>query len=75
MEAKHPTVLPDIITKKVLDDDLKARMNTALAEFKKKFVHDPAKGGASAKEAAEDEGGDEEEAPKPAKAKSGKKGK
>ena len=68
-EAKHPTVLPDIIARKVLDDDLKARMKAAIEACKKKFVHD-AKGGAAEDAEAS---GDEDEAPKAKK--SAKKGK
>jgi F-type H+-transporting ATPase subunit alpha len=38
IEAKHPAILTDIATKKALDDDLKTRMNDALAAFKKRFL-------------------------------------
>ena len=34
----HPQLLPDIRTKKSLDDDLKAKMNTAIKECKSRFV-------------------------------------
>jgi F-type H+-transporting ATPase subunit alpha len=79
VESKHAAVLPDIATKKVLDDDLKARMKAAIEAFKKKFVHD-AKGGASERaevdERPDDEEDEEEEAPKPkAKPKSARRGK
>jgi F-type H+-transporting ATPase subunit alpha len=77
VESKHPEVLPDIIKKKALDDDLKARMKAAIEAFKKKFVHD-AKGGAKATEAERDDAGDEdegEEQPKAKPAKTAKKGK
>jgi F-type H+-transporting ATPase subunit alpha len=73
IEGKHPTVLPDIAQKKVLDDDLKKRINKAVETFKKTFVP----GGApSAAAAAEDEASDEapvEEKPKATK--TGKKAK
>ena len=69
VESKFSTILPDIITKKALDDDLKARMKAAIEAFKKKFVLDAKPEGAKATEAEEDE--DEVEAPKA----SGKKGK
>jgi F-type H+-transporting ATPase subunit alpha len=45
VESKHPTILPDIVAKKVLDDDLKARMKAAIEAFKKKFVHDAGQAG------------------------------
>jgi F-type H+/Na+-transporting ATPase subunit alpha len=70
MDAKHPTVLPDILAKKVLDDDLKARTKAALDAFKKKFVQDAKGGSAKDQEADADQG----EEPKP-KAKTAKKGK
>ncbi|APR84497.1 ATP synthase alpha chain [Minicystis rosea] len=74
VESKHSTILPDIINKKALDDDLKARMKAAIEAFKKKFVHDAKSEGAKATEAEDDEDeSDEDEAPK-AKA-GGKKGK
>ena len=73
VESKHPAVLTDIVTKKALDDDLKARMKAAIDGCKKKFVHDAKAGGVPASEAESDEGEDEEEE-KP-KAKAGKKGK
>jgi F-type H+-transporting ATPase subunit alpha len=64
VEAKHPTLLTDIITKKVLDDDLKARMKAAIEACKKKFVHD-AKGGAEVEEPSpEGAASDAEPAPK-----------
>ena len=34
VEAKHPTVLTDIITKKILDDELKGKLKKALEGFK-----------------------------------------
>jgi F-type H+-transporting ATPase subunit alpha len=37
-ENAHPGILNDIREKKNLDDDLKAKMNAALKEFKQKFV-------------------------------------
>jgi len=38
VEAKHKAVLTDIAEKKVLDNDLKDRMNKAIEAFKKTFV-------------------------------------
>ncbi len=38
VEQKHGEILKDIVEKKVLDDDLKGRMDKAIIEFKKKFV-------------------------------------
>ncbi len=40
VEAKHPTLLAEIIERKVLDDDLKGKVKKALDGFKKKFVAD-----------------------------------
>jgi F-type H+/Na+-transporting ATPase subunit alpha len=68
VEAKHPTVFSDILEKKALDDDLKAKMKGAIEAFKKRFVLDPSKETAKADAAAAEvwgEGeGEEEEAPK-----------
>jgi F-type H+-transporting ATPase subunit alpha len=76
VEAKHSDLLPDIIKKKALDDDLKARIKAAIDAFKKKFVHDAKGGSAMAPEAEADEDEDEDVEEKPkAKAKGGKKGK
>ena len=58
VESKHSTVLPDIATKKALDDDLKKRMKDAIEAFKKKFVPTIK---AKAKAAAKDEESDGEE--------------
>jgi F-type H+-transporting ATPase subunit alpha len=44
IESKQPEIFTDIMTKKVLDDDLKKRMNKAIEKFKKSFVHDAKKG-------------------------------
>jgi F-type H+-transporting ATPase subunit alpha len=83
LESKHAAVLPEIISKKVIDDDLEARLKGAIEAFKKKFVHD-AKGGstkaqeAEAEEAPEPGDADEEAQEEPTKVmkpKSGKKGK
>jgi F-type H+-transporting ATPase subunit alpha len=76
VEAKHPTVLTDIVEKKALDDDLKAKLKKAIEAFKKKFVLDPSKAGAAAAADDEDEAPAEEaeEAPKAKKAKKSKKG-
>ncbi|MBN8729192.1 MAG: F0F1 ATP synthase subunit alpha [Acidobacteria bacterium] len=38
VENAHPQVLVDIREKKAIDDDLKARMNAVLKEFKERFV-------------------------------------
>ena len=38
MENAHPSILPEIREKKALSDDLKKKINTALAEFKTRFV-------------------------------------
>jgi F-type H+-transporting ATPase subunit alpha len=54
IEAKHPAVFTDIIGRKVLDDDLKGRMDKALEAFKKRFLLGEEKGSAM----------DDEEAPK-----------
>jgi F-type H+-transporting ATPase subunit alpha len=81
LEAKHGTVMPEIISKKQIDDDLEARLKAAIEAFKKKFVHDAKGGSSKAQEAEADdaEGGDEDEAveepTKVMKPKSGKKGK
>ena len=53
IEAKHPQILPDIIEKKVLDDDLKGRIDKALEAFKKKFMPDHAAGAASTGDGAD----------------------
>ncbi len=45
VEAKHPTVLTDILEKKDLDDEVKAKLKKALDGFKKKFVLDEKKKG------------------------------
>jgi F-type H+/Na+-transporting ATPase subunit alpha len=79
VESKHPTLLSDILAKKVLDDDLKKRAKDAIEGFKKKFVRDD-KSGAKAASEPDDEDEDEEDEEEPeekpkAKAKSGKKGK
>ncbi|HRI69786.1 MAG TPA: F0F1 ATP synthase subunit alpha, partial [Polyangium sp.] len=38
VESKHKAILTDIAEKKVLDNDLKERMNKAIESFKKTFV-------------------------------------
>ncbi len=38
LDIAHPTLLEEIVSKKTLDDDLKAKLKTALNEFKTKFV-------------------------------------
>ena len=43
VEAKHASVLTDIVTKKALDDALKADLKKALEAFKKQFVVDSKK--------------------------------
>ncbi len=40
VENAHPGLLPEIAQKKALDDDLKAKMNTAIKEFKDRFVQE-----------------------------------
>jgi F-type H+-transporting ATPase subunit alpha len=75
VEAKHPQVLTEILEKKVLDDDLKAKLKKALDGFKKRFVLDEQKAVADAEPAAApDEEAEEEEAeearPRPKKASS-----
>jgi len=78
IEQKHPSIFTDIVERKVLDDDLKARMNKAIDAFKKKFVPDESKGAVAAPADEEDEAEQEEaveEKPKAkakAKAKKGK---
>ncbi|MFO0760911.1 MAG: F0F1 ATP synthase subunit alpha [Byssovorax sp.] len=70
IDAKHASVLADIVSRKVLDDDIKGRLKAAIESFKKKFQLDPSK----AAPADEDEApADEDEAPKK-KAKKSKKG-
>ena len=39
-ENAHPGLLPEIAQKKNLDDDLKGRINTAIKEFKDRFVQE-----------------------------------
>jgi F-type H+-transporting ATPase subunit alpha len=43
VENAHPGILSSIREKKTLDDDLKKLMNSALAEFKTRFVQDHTK--------------------------------
>jgi F0F1-type ATP synthase alpha subunit len=38
MTSKHQPLLNDIKTKKQIDDDLKARIKSAIEEFKKTFT-------------------------------------
>jgi F-type H+-transporting ATPase subunit alpha len=38
LERKHPSVLTDIVTKKQIDGDVKAKLEAALKEFEKEFV-------------------------------------
>ena len=40
LDSSHSALLSDIITKKTLDDDLKARIDAALNEYKKNFLAD-----------------------------------
>ena len=40
VENAHPGLLPEIAQKKALDDDLKAKMNAAIKEFKDRFVQE-----------------------------------
>jgi F-type H+-transporting ATPase subunit alpha len=81
-DARHSAILPDILSRKVLDDDLKARLKAAFEDFKKKFVHDAKPGTAKAPEAEaeeeedeEDDEEEEEEAPPPKAKVAAKKGK
>jgi F-type H+/Na+-transporting ATPase subunit alpha len=79
LESKNPTVFSDILTKKALDDELKAKIRKAIETFKKKFILDPSKGSFAAASGVDEESeseSDEEEAPKPVakKAKKSKKG-
>jgi F-type H+-transporting ATPase subunit alpha len=39
IEAKHPDIYDDILKKRELDSDLRAKMNKALEEFKEGFKH------------------------------------
>jgi F-type H+-transporting ATPase subunit alpha len=52
IEAKHPQIFTDLSERKVIDDDLKARITKALEAFKKSFMPDgqkqPAQGGGKA---------------------------
>jgi F-type H+-transporting ATPase subunit alpha len=76
LDSKNPTVFSDILTKKALDDELKAKIRKAIETFKKKFILDPSKGSFAAAAGADEES-DEEDAPKveaPKKAKKSKKG-
>ena len=69
MDAKHASVLPDILARKVLDDDLKTRIKAAIEAFKKSFMGDAkpeAKADAKApaarpKKVEEDDAGDDED--------------
>ena len=78
LEAKDATVFSDILAKKALDDELKAKIRKAIEAFKKRFILDPSKGSFAAAAAdSDDEDDEEEEAPKvvaPKKAKKSKKG-
>jgi F-type H+-transporting ATPase subunit alpha len=40
VENAHPDLLPEIKQKKTLDDDLKKRLDSAIAEFKTRFVQE-----------------------------------
>jgi len=40
VENAHPALLPEIKQKKSLDDDLKAKMNAAIKEYKERFVQE-----------------------------------
>ncbi len=76
VEQKHPTILTDIIERKVLDDDLKARMNKAIDAFKKKFAAEEGQQASAEEEEERDEEEVVEEKPKAkskkAKSKKGK---
>jgi F-type H+-transporting ATPase subunit alpha len=82
IEQRHPQIFTDLAEKKVLDDELKGRMDKAIEAFKKKFVPDQAASaeapaGADEEDDVEDEDEDEEEAapPPPPKAKAKAKAK
>ena len=38
LDSAHPDILTDIATKKALDDDLRARLKSAIEEYKKDFL-------------------------------------
>jgi len=40
LESSHPAILIDIATKKALDDDLKQRLNAAIADYKGSFLEE-----------------------------------
>jgi hypothetical protein len=40
VENAHPGLLPEIKQKKALDDDLKAKINTAIKECKVRFAQE-----------------------------------
>jgi F-type H+-transporting ATPase subunit alpha len=40
LENAHPAILTTIKEKKTIDDDLKGKLNSALQEFKSRFVQD-----------------------------------
>jgi F-type H+/Na+-transporting ATPase subunit alpha len=48
LENAHPGILSGIREKKTLDDDLKNQINTALKEFKGRFIQDVATSGKAA---------------------------
>ena len=43
LENAHPAILTTIKEKKTIDDDLKGKLNSALQEFKSRFVQDHAR--------------------------------
>jgi F-type H+/Na+-transporting ATPase subunit alpha len=72
VEQKHSKLLTDILERKALDDDLKARIKKGIEAFKKRFAVEEGKSG-EAEEAFERE--EEEEAPPPPPVKKTKKAK
>jgi len=72
IETKHAAVLTDILEKKVLDDDLKGRMNKAIEAFKKRFLLGEEKG--SSMEDGDGEAPKQEAKPKTKSGKAAKKG-
>jgi F-type H+-transporting ATPase subunit alpha len=40
LENAHPAILSTIKEKKTIDDDLKSKLNSALQEFKTRFIQD-----------------------------------
>jgi F-type H+-transporting ATPase subunit alpha len=62
VEQKHPDVFKDILEKKQLTDDLRAKMDAAIRAFKKKFVPSAKSDRADEEEADESDEDEDEEA-------------